>query len=43
MLLDLLSKYLGNVATEVRELEDAKVERYEGNGCFGQTNFVVVK
>jgi hypothetical protein len=29
MLLDLLSQYLGDVAAEVRELEDAKVERYE--------------
>ena len=29
MLLDLLSQYLGDVATDVRELEDAKVERYE--------------
>ena len=29
MLLDLLSQYLGDVAADVRELEDAKVERYE--------------
>jgi len=29
MLLDLLSQYLGDVVAEVRELEDAKVERYE--------------
>ncbi|MEA1884874.1 MAG: DUF6516 family protein [Thermotogota bacterium] len=29
MLLDLLSQYLGDVAAEVRELENAKVERYE--------------
>ncbi len=29
MLLDLLSQYLGDVAAEVRELEDAKVECYE--------------
>ncbi|MDL2124392.1 MAG: DUF6516 family protein [Deltaproteobacteria bacterium] len=29
MLLDLLSQHLGDVAAEVRELEDAKVERYE--------------
>ena len=29
MLLDLLSQYLGDIAAEVRELEDAKVERYE--------------
>ena len=29
MLLDLLSQYLGDVATDVRELENAKVERYE--------------
>ncbi len=29
MLLDLLSQYLGDVAAGVRELEDAKVERYE--------------
>jgi Family of unknown function (DUF6516) len=29
MLLDLLSQYLGDVAAVVRELEDAKVERYE--------------
>ena len=29
MLLDLLSQYLGDVVADVRELEDAKVERYE--------------
>jgi len=29
MLLDLLSQYLGDIAAKVRELEDAKVERYE--------------
>ncbi|WDN90785.1 hypothetical protein BuS5_03756 [Desulfosarcina sp. BuS5] len=29
MLLDLLSQYLGDIAIEVRELENAKVEHYE--------------
>ena len=29
MLLDLLSRYLGDVAIDVRKLENAKVERYE--------------
>ena len=29
MLLDLLSQYLGDVAADLRDLEDAKVERYE--------------
>ena len=29
MLLDLLSQYLRDVAADLRELEDAKVERYE--------------
>ncbi len=29
MLLDLLSQYLGDVAIDVRKLEDAKIERYE--------------